>query len=133
MPVPKLTLLTMNLLIACLISACQTMPNGEAESALQTQPMTQELTQALETQPSEPAARITPEQLPEMSEQLQDLVETLPLEEPDLIGRMVEGFSLELPDEPRVTQELNWYRSHTSYIQRIQERAEPYLLSLIHI
>ena len=127
MPFSKLSILTMNLLTACLIAACQTMPNGETDSALQTQPMTQELTQALETQPKEPAAQITPEQLPDMSEQLQDLVETLPLQEPDLISRMVEGFSLELPDEPRVTQELNWYRSHASYIQRIQERAEPYL------
>ncbi len=127
MPYQKLSQLTMNLFIACLISACQTMPNGEAESALRQQPAAPEVSETLRLQPSEPAARINAESLPEVTQQLQELVETLPVEEPDLISRMLNGFSLDLPDEQRITQELNWYRSHPDYIQRIQERAEPYL------
>jgi membrane-bound lytic murein transglycosylase D len=117
----------MNLLLACLLTACQTIPNGEADSALQQQSLNQELSQALAIQPDEPADQITPEQLPAVSGQLLELVETLPVEEPDLISRMVSGFSLNLPDKPRVTRELNWYRNHPNYSQRIQERAEPYL------
>jgi membrane-bound lytic murein transglycosylase D len=127
MPYQKLPVLTMNLLIACLISACQTLPNGEAETALQQRSSSPEVSQTLATQPNEPATRITAEDLPGVSAQLQDLVETQTLQEPNLISRMVNGFSLNLPDEQRVAQELNWYRTHPGYIQRIQERAEPYL------
>ena len=127
MPYSKLPVLTMNLLIACLISACQTMPNGEAQAVLQPQPVSEELSQALATQPAGPAEQITAETLPEVSEQLHELVETHAMQQPNLISRMVQGFSLELPDEQRVTQELNWYKTHPGYLQRIQERAEPYL------
>jgi membrane-bound lytic murein transglycosylase D len=120
-------LLTMNLLLACLITACQTLPSGESDAALNPEPLAPVVMQAVATQPAEQSTQMSVEQLPEIADQLQLVVDTLPEPEPDLIGRMVNGFSLALPDDKRVTQELNWYRSHPSYIQRIQERAEPYL------
>jgi membrane-bound lytic murein transglycosylase D len=83
--------------------------------------------QAVGTQPEEQSDQIGVEQLPKLTSQLQLVVDNLSDPEPDLIGRMVSGFSLATPTNKRVTQELNWYRSHPGYIQRIQERAEPYL------
>jgi membrane-bound lytic murein transglycosylase D len=127
MPYSKLPLLTMNLLVACLFTACQTLPNGKGDASVSPQPLTPEVAAAVETQPSEPSAQVTLEQLPEVAGQLQQVVETLPEPVPDLLGRMVNGFSLTYSHDQRVTQELNWYSSHPGYIERIQERAEPYL------
>lgn len=127
MPYSKLPLLTMNLLLACLFTACQTLPNGERDASVSPQPLTPEVAAAVETQATEPSAQVTLEQLPEVAGQLQQVVEALPEPVPDLLGRMVNGFSLTYSDDQRVTQELNWYSSHPGYIERIQERAEPYL------
>jgi membrane-bound lytic murein transglycosylase D len=123
----KFTLLTMNLFITCLLTACQTLPSGENDAVSNHQPLAPAVTQALAIQPIEQSAQMTAEQLPEVAEQLQQVVASLPEPEPDLIGRMVNGFSLKFSDKKRVTQELNWYSAHPGYIQRIQERAEPYL------
>lgn len=123
----KPALLPMSLLITCLLTACQTLPTGEAETALHHQPLSAEVTQAVAIQPVESSQQLTLDQMPAIADQLQDVVTSLPEEEPDLISRMIKGFSLSYPDERRVRQELNWYSSHPGYIQRIQERAEPYL------
>jgi membrane-bound lytic murein transglycosylase D len=126
MPYVKLPLLTINLLLACLFSACQTLPKGERGAALPKQAVTPTETQAQEIQPTEETAQLIIEQQTDVTEDLQTVVENLV--EPDLISRMVGGFSLSFPKhQRRVEQELNWYRSHPNYIKRIQERAEPYL------
>jgi membrane-bound lytic murein transglycosylase D len=117
----------MNLFLACLLTACQTLPNGEDESVLLHEPLSAPAIQAVSTQPAEESDRLTAEKLPAVAAQLQCLVDTLPEPEPDLIGRMVKGFALSFTDDQRVIQELNWYRSHPAYIERIQTRAEPYL------
>ncbi len=117
----------MNLLLSCLFSACQTLPSGQSETNLILEPLAPVVVQAVESKPAEESEQLTVEQLPAVSDQLQTLVDTLPETEPDLIARMVNGFSLTFSRDQRVMQELNWYSSHPGYIQRIQERAEPYL------
>ncbi len=117
----------MNLLLSCLFSACPTLPSGQSETNLILEPLAPVVVQAVESKPAEESEQLTVEQLPAVSDQLQTLVDTLPETEPDLIARMVNGFSLTFSRDQRVMQELNWYSSHPGYIQRIQERAEPYL------
>jgi len=86
--------------------------------------------QALQTQPLTPEQQLTAETQPEAAEQLQGIIDELDTP-PDLQSRMVDGFTLPVPDDKRVTRELNWYLSHPSYIDRIQERAEPYLYFIL--
>ncbi len=127
MPYSRFAPLTMNLFVACLLTACQTLPSGEGDTTSNSEPLAPEVAQAVSTQPSEASEQLIAEQMPELAEQLQEVVDTLPEPEPDLIGRMVSGFRLSYSEDNRVLQELNWYSSHPGYIQRIQERAEPYL------
>lgn len=127
MPYLKLAQLTMTLLFACLFTACQTLPGGEGKTDLIPKTQAPVVVQAVEPQPTEVSEQLTVQQLPEAANQPQNLVETLPETKPDLIARMVNGFSLTFSNDRRVTQELNWYSSHPEYIKRIQERAEPYL------
>ncbi len=131
MPYSKLALVPMNLLVACLFTACQSLPSGEGESALLQTPLTPETIEAVQTTPEEEAPRLSPEEQPALAVQLQEVIETLPEPDPDLLSRMVQGFNLSFSDDPRVLQELNWYSSHPGYIERIQERAEPYLYFIL--
>lgn len=45
----------------------------------------------------------------------------------DLWQRIREGFSLEERDHPRIEQQLKWYARHPDYLNRVAERATPYL------
>jgi len=122
----------MNLFLACLLSACQTVPDTGADAALSAPTLSPEAEQALQVQPGAEALQLTITNQPEVARQLQDVVEEVAIELPrDLQGRMVEGFTLTLPHNPRTTRELDWYRSHPGYIDRIQERAEPYLFFIL--
>ncbi|MEJ2592782.1 MAG: LysM peptidoglycan-binding domain-containing protein [Candidatus Thiodiazotropha sp.] len=130
MPYSKLSLLSMNLIIACLFTACQTLPSGEShQSLVQSQPLSAEAVQAVQTPPADGRVQITAMQQSAILEQLQTAVEAAvaAAEPPDLITRMVSEFELPTSQDQRVLQELNWYGSHPNYIDRIQERAEPYL------
>jgi membrane-bound lytic murein transglycosylase D len=85
--------------------------------------------QVLQTQPSAEHKAITSQKLPEVAETLQATVtELAPTEKPEnLWNRVLQGFRLALPKNPRIERALNWYRTHPGYIQRIQERSQPYL------
>lgn len=130
MPYSKHSLLIMNIIIACLFTACQTLPSGESsQSLVQSQPLSAETVQAVQTQPVDQDEQMRVETLPVVAEQLQTAVDETALEvdPPNLLTRMVEGFELPPSQDRRVQQELNWYSSHPNYIERITERAEPYL------
>ena len=133
MPASKISLSIMNLFIACLFTACQTLPQGESQTSIVDAPLEPTAAQTIQVQPLPPEQQLTVETQPEVVEQLQSVIDELPLEAPpqDLQSRMVDGFSLPVPADERVTQELNWYRSHQGYIDRIQERAEPYLYFIL--
>ncbi|MEW8029726.1 MAG: LysM peptidoglycan-binding domain-containing protein [Candidatus Thiodiazotropha sp.] len=126
---PKSPLRIMNLFATCLLAACQSLPNGEATTALQQVPLSQTATQVLQTQPSAERSAMTAEELPEVTEELQATVtETTLAEQPaDLWSRMLDGYRLTFPHNHRIERELNWYKKHPDYIQRIQERSQPYL------
>jgi membrane-bound lytic murein transglycosylase D len=116
----------MDLIIGCLLSACQTLSSGE------------KLAQAA------PIPALAPE-TPLVTETLQavitrDIVLTTDLHqetEPetgkaeDLWGRMRSRFTLEPASHARVIQELNWYKKNPKYIARIEQRAEPYLYFIL--
>ncbi|PVV08643.1 MAG: lytic transglycosylase [gamma proteobacterium symbiont of Ctena orbiculata] len=125
----KIPLRIMNLFAICLLAACQSLPNGGATSALQQVELTPAVTQTLQTQPSAQESAITSERLPDVAEELQTTVTelTLPEEPADLWSRMLEGYRLTFPHNSRIERELNWYSKNPGYIQRIQERSQPYL------
>ncbi|MES9848684.1 MAG: transglycosylase SLT domain-containing protein, partial [Candidatus Thiodiazotropha sp.] len=129
MPFFKSPLRIMNLLATCLLAACQSLPNGEAKSALQQVPLSPAATQVLQTHPSADESTMTADGLPEIAEELQVAVTELTLAEKpaDLWSRMLDGYRLTFPHNPRIDRELNWYKKHPGYIQRIQERSQPYL------
>ena len=116
----------MNLFIPCLLTACQTLSLGESQTSQLGEPLVPTTVQSLQTQALPAEQQLTVEAQPEVVEQLQGIIDELAPQ--DLQGRMVNGFTLPVPiNDERLTRELNWYRSHQSYIDRIQERAEPYL------
>ena len=50
---------------------------------------------------------------------------TLPPE--DLMQRLRQGFRLKIPSNARIDSQIKWYASHQEYLNRVQQRAEPYL------
>ena len=129
MPYQKSTLLLMNLVSLCLFTACQTMPSGQPEAMLESTTPPPETIEVVQVQANDEQEQVSAANMPLIAEQVQEIVDEIAEEmaPKDLISRMVAGFSLETPQDPRVEQELNYYRKHPRYIQRIQERAEPYL------
>ena len=49
----------------------------------------------------------------------------------DVWQRIREGFSLAETDHPRFQRELDWYARHPGYMQRVSERATPYMYYVI--
>jgi membrane-bound lytic murein transglycosylase D len=119
----------MTLFATCLLAACQSLPNSGESTALQQAPISPTVTQVLQTQPSAEENAITADELPEVAEALQATVTEITLAEKptDLWNRILLGYRLTFPHNPRVERELNWYKRHPGYIQRIQERSQPYL------
>ena len=50
---------------------------------------------------------------------------------PDLWDRIRNGFALTLEDNKRVKQQLNWYKRHPSYMNRVAQRGERYLFYIV--
>ena len=50
---------------------------------------------------------------------------------PDVWQRIREGFSIADTDHPRLQRELDWYARHPDYMQRVAERASPYMYYVI--
>lgn len=49
----------------------------------------------------------------------------------DVWQRIRDGFSMELREHKRIEQQLNWYKRHPEYFQRVAERARPYLYYIV--
>ena len=49
----------------------------------------------------------------------------------DLWQRIRDGFSLADADHPRLQRQLDWYVRHPAYMQRVSERATPYMYYVI--
>ena len=85
-----------------------------------------------EAPPVSPAMIAEPANIePEPAPQLQDPVFKQPEMPDDLWQRMRLGFRLGQPSQQRIDDETNWYSSHPDYLERIQERARPYLYFIL--
>lgn len=58
-------------------------------------------------------------------------VETAPARPAGLMDRLRAGFSLEIPDHPRIDSQIRWFTSNNDYLDRVQERAAPYLYFIL--
>lgn len=58
-------------------------------------------------------------------------VETAPARPAGLMDRLRAGFSLEIPDHPRIDSQIRWFASNNDYLDRVQERAAPYLYFIL--
>ncbi|MCU7842827.1 MAG: LysM peptidoglycan-binding domain-containing protein [Candidatus Thiodiazotropha sp. (ex Monitilora ramsayi)] len=129
MPYQKSTLLLMNLVSLCLFTACQSLPSGQDQTLVENPSLSPATTEVVQTQASSDSAQVSVDNMPLVAQQIQQIVDEIAEETApqDLLSRMVSGFSLNSSQDPRVQQELNWYHKHPNYIDRIQQRAEPYL------
>ncbi len=49
----------------------------------------------------------------------------------DIWQRIRQGYRLTLVDDPRVNREIRWFASHPRHLQRVEERARPYLYYIV--
>ena len=106
-------------LLMLLLSGCNHI-RAEAEPTQEvTPPAAQPVSPAMIAEP----ANIEPEPAPELQEPVFKQPET----PDDLWQRMRLGFRLIQPSQQRINNEIKWYSSHPEYLERIQERAKPYL------
>jgi membrane-bound lytic murein transglycosylase D len=49
----------------------------------------------------------------------------------DVWQRIRSGMQLSIPDNPAIERQVKWYASHGKYLQRVQERAAPYLYYIV--
>ncbi|MDH3948918.1 MAG: transglycosylase SLT domain-containing protein, partial [Gammaproteobacteria bacterium] len=58
-------------------------------------------------------------------------VDATPVAPTDLWQRIRDGFTIEDTDHPRLQRQLDWYVRHPAYMQRVAERATPYMYHVI--
>ncbi|MEJ2610576.1 MAG: LysM peptidoglycan-binding domain-containing protein [Candidatus Thiodiazotropha sp.] len=122
----------MNFIFICLLTACQSLPGTGQESSLTKVTSDPQTTEILQTKPLPGAKQLQQEEMPKIAEQLQQVIESQPTPAPsNLWQRMVRNYGLSAPDNPRLLRELNWYTNHPKYLERIQERAAPFLHFII--
>ncbi len=132
LPIKKQLLLIMNLLFTCLLAACQSLPTAEKAELWDDAKFAQLPTETLQIQPVLPSSQMTHQALPEVANALQAVITSLdePLPE-GLWERMTQAYSLSIPDNNRISREFDWYRKHPQYLERIQERAAPFLYFIL--
>lgn len=54
-----------------------------------------------------------------------------PIEIKDVWERVRQGFSFDIPNTKRLTDQRNWYLRHPSYMKRVSKRAEPFLFYIV--
>lgn len=69
--------------------------------------------------------------------ELDDLITSATNQEPeavvheDLWQQVRAGLTMPVPDNKRVNNQLNWYRKHPHYMQRVNKRAAPFLAHIV--
>ncbi len=132
LPHNRPALLIMNLLFTCLLAACQSLPTAEKGELWDDSQFAQLPAETLQIQPATNSIPVTHEAMPEVAEELQSVIAALedPLPE-GLWDRMTQAYSLDIPENDRIAREFNWYRNHPQYLERIQERAAPFLYFIL--
>lgn len=133
MPYLKFKTTFMSLFFACFFSACQSLQTvvQDTDEAKMQSNVTQEQVVVKNPTPQTPSelgltqAKLDP---------VKPLMEVALVEPPpptDIWQRLREGYKLMPSFHPKVITELSWYRSHPTYIERIQERSRPYLFHIL--
>jgi membrane-bound lytic murein transglycosylase D len=114
------------ILLATALTACSTMETRYGTS--QTVPGDADYPAQLfsNTEESEPAATVN-EEIAAVE------VDITPAPPTDVWQRIRDGFTLEDSDHPRLQRQLDWYVRHPAYMQRVSERATPYMYHVIEI
>ncbi|WP_273440877.1 lytic transglycosylase [Sedimenticola selenatireducens] len=125
--------LTLTILTALALSGCNTTNNGaepelikaavHADSATMT-----ELAPAPARQPELESVALKPLEV-EVEVELE--LESAPVPQTGLMDRLRAGFGLEIPDHPRIDSQIRWFASNNDYLDRVQERAAPYLYFIL--
>lgn len=117
------------LLVAWLLTGCNSAPVGSATPVTNDQSFTPVVTEAPIVEVDEaPQANAADEINEEPHRQAdQESIFSSQKSLDDIWSRMRQGFRLHQPLHPRITKEIEWYSSHPDYIVRIQERAAPLL------
>lgn len=107
-------------IVALLLGGCQSLPwqkNDSPNLTLTTveNPNAPPLTQSI-------APKAEPASLSDLSDS-----RSATKQPEDLWDRLFEGYALHKPYNKRFLREYNWYKKHPEYLERVQERAEPYL------
>lgn len=89
------------------------------------------------TVPTEPEAYTTAESLPEeavvlepvhaQDETAAEAAEVVAVDDPDIWARIRRGMTLDGRDHPGIASDLAWFARHQPYLDRVADRAEPYM------
>lgn len=104
-------------------TASNTQPAENAEVPSQAVATTS--TDAPATAPLADAEQPSAEETQELSEV--DETELFPRQTADIWNRIRYGFELEDVEHKRIDRQLSWYVKHPEYLQRVSERARPYM------
>jgi membrane-bound lytic murein transglycosylase D len=108
----------MNLIITCLLAACQSLPNLEESTAPDESSIAARSSKLL----AEPHVIANTPELPH-----EEILKTHEPLADGLWNRMRKGYRLEIPNNSRISQLYDWYLARPSHIQHIHERATPFL------
>jgi len=112
-------------IVAFLLAGCQSLPWQKSDSQNVTlttveNSNTQQLTENIPVT-AEPVSRQVSLQV------AQSETRSVTQKPDDIWDRLFAGYALHKPYNKRFAREYNWYRKHPEYLERVQERAEPYL------
>jgi membrane-bound lytic murein transglycosylase D len=119
--------------LALLLAGCAGVPGPTTEVRPEPPAVTDE-DPASATRPRQVSASPATDSLGAATETPAPAPETTALSEPEqpsepplIWDRLRAGFALGIPDDPRIERERLWYASHPDFLERVQERARPYL------
>ena len=116
--------LTLTLLATLALSGCNSLNNRTAPELLKvaTHPGTAPATEQQRPLASLSVRQPEPESTPLPAAE----IASPPTPPADLMERLREGFSLEIPAHPRIDSQIRWFTANSDYLDRVQERAAPY-------
>ena len=130
----KSTRTIMSLFFVCFFTACQTLQiENEGVTDVNTSPSSETADQLVEVDPDTSIGSSTPRLLAIPSGAAPEAA-SADLEVQQSTGiwdRMRARYKLIPTLHPRVATELKWYKSHPGYLERIQERAAPYIYFIL--
>lgn len=128
-------------LIGALASGCQLLPSGMQDSSndvldsenLNLATGDEGLDKGLKETAENARGKLSEPAIKVVKTDSADVPEQANLPEPDLWARLRDGFVMDHDvDQQRVQSQLNWYKSHPRYIDRVAERGSRYLYYILN-